>query len=434
MHSWHFLYILFFVAPLVHGLGVILPLRLDPDTNCAAWSSVTAALVPFLLCLSYSLHHSITAHTNTHFYIVINPDINPNSSDLQPNANYRGCIPTLRPSTNPNTIVLGYVDTATSTTVLPYIDVYAAFDTSYRPNGIILDHIPALPNDTYKNYISHVKSAGFTFTALDPAAAVDAAYFPLVDLINTYEFLYSSFNTASLSDGASTPLSKQSVVLTNAPTNDSYSAIVSQLANLGVGAVFITDRGNTDSALPSQWSAFVSEVAKLVPSGSSTISSSDAAVLSSTSNTGSLTSPSSTEPVHSHSHTKPPIGAIIGGVLGAVLLLAAAVLIFMRIRRRRNLPNTPDPAVTAELDPTLIVSAPFQEQSASGTRSSSGKGRPLVGPSSPTVAPWSPTAARLESSPSGPAASEPRVSTAHRESLAVPAYPPPSYSDVGSEA
>ncbi|KAJ7922236.1 Spherulation-specific family 4-domain-containing protein [Mycena leptocephala] len=407
MHPWHFLGIFFFNARLVQGLGVILPLRLDPGTNCTAWSSVSTA---------------ITAHTNTNFYIVINPDITPNSSNALPNANYRACIPTLRPATNPSTIVMGYVDTATSSTVIPYIDAYAAFDSSYRPDGIILDHVSATSGlvDTYKNYISHAKSVGFTFITLDPATAADAAYFPLVDLINTYEYLYSAFDTASLLDSASTPLSKQSVVLTNAPAN--FTSVVGQLANLGVGAVYITDKGNTDTALPTQWSAFVEEVAKLAPSGSPT-GSSTATGSHSASKTESSTSPSSTEPSSdSNPHRKAPVGAIVGGVLGGVLLLGA-VQIFARIRRRRNHADSSDPALAEELDSGLVAT-PFEEQNPTDyTGSSSGKGRRVLAPpSSRTSAPSSP--------------SEPRVPSAmtERESLAIPAFPPPSYSDVGSTA
>ncbi|KAF7345000.1 hypothetical protein MVEN_01662800 [Mycena venus] len=416
MHSWPLL-VPFFNIGLVRGLGVILPLRSEPGNNCNAWTGVSTV---------------ITAHPNTPFYIVINPDINPQSGDSLPDANYRACIPTLRPSANPNTIVMGYVDTVTASTVIPYMDAYAAWDTSYRPDGIMLDHVSATSSllDTYKNYTSHVKSAGFTFTALDPAAAADASYFPLVDLINTYEFLYSSFDATSLSDSASTPLSKQSVVLTNAPANDSYSTVISGLASLGVGAVFVTDKGDTDSALPSQLIAFVSEIAKLAPDSSSSFGSPSATV-SSPSPTASLALPGSSSTDRSTPRTphktKSHISAIIGGVIGAVLFLIGVLLIYVRLRPRKNSSESPDlnSELAVDLDPRLAIATPFEAHAQSPTEqhptgyspsiSVSGKGRPAVAPSSNPR-------------------EDPRVPMAQRESFAIPAFPPPSYSDVDTGA
>ncbi|KAJ7801724.1 Spherulation-specific family 4-domain-containing protein, partial [Mycena olivaceomarginata] len=374
--------ILFLNTRLVRGLGVILPLRLGPGTNCAAWTPVSSA---------------ITAHPSVHFYIVINPDFSPNSSDFLPNANYRACIPTLRPSST-STNVLGYVDTATSTTVNSYIDAYAAWNSSYRPNGIMLDHVSATASlvGTYKNYISRARSAGFTFIALDPAAAADKSYFPLVDLINTYEYLYSAFDVASLANSASTPLSKQSV--------------------LGVGAVYITDKGNTDSALPSQWSALVSEIGTLAPSSSSASGPLTATGLTSASasKTASPTPPASSSN-QSTTSSKSHLGAIIGGVLGAILFFIGVLLIYMRIRRQR-LPNS-----QAEMDRAIPDEMGQLDGHAKRARGKGGRREIRV------------------TSPSSPPASSashgiPPMTQRESESLTadIPAFPPPSYSGIGA--
>ncbi|KAJ7689229.1 Spherulation-specific family 4-domain-containing protein [Mycena olivaceomarginata] len=398
------------------GLGVILPLRLGPGTNCAAWTPVSSA---------------ITAHPSVHFYIVINPDFSPNSSDFLPNANYRACIPTLRPSST-STNVLGYVDTATSTTVNSYIDAYAAWNSSYRPNGIMLDHVSATASlfGTYKNYISRARSAGFTFIALDPAAAADKSYFPLVDLINTYEYLYSAFDVASLANSASTPLSKQSVVLTNAPANDSFGTLVSQLDSSGVGAVYITDKGNTDSALPSQWSALVSEIGTLAPSSSSASGPLTATGLTSASasETASPTPPASSSN-QSTTSSKSHLGAIIGGVLGAILFFIGVLLIYMHIRRQR-LPNSQqaemDRAIPDEMGQDFAVApTPFEERSSTGMQSGLGGkgGRREIRVTSPSSPPASSASHGI-----------PPMTQRESESLTadIPAFPPPSYSGIGA--
>ena len=80
-------------------------------------------------------------------------------------------------------------------------------------------------------------------------------------MIVTYEDLYSEFDPTSLSFGATMPLAKQAVILNNAPAKDSYSGIITKLASLGLGAVYITDKTDTDARLPVQWSAFVDDVA-----------------------------------------------------------------------------------------------------------------------------------------------------------------------------
>ncbi|KAG6917387.1 hypothetical protein DXG01_002766 [Tephrocybe rancida] len=60
---------------------------------------------------------------------------------------------------------------------------------------------------------------------------------------------------------SSSPASKQGVILSLASTIDSYSEMISQLSSAGVGAVYITDLGNSVSGIPQQWSVLVDGVA-----------------------------------------------------------------------------------------------------------------------------------------------------------------------------
>ncbi|KAJ7753962.1 Spherulation-specific family 4-domain-containing protein [Mycena maculata] len=239
-------------ASCIQALAVLLPLYVYPGTNCAAWTSVFSA---------------ISAHLTTTFYIVVNPNSGPGSGGSQPDENFVTCIPQLQPSGS-QTILLGYVDVnaPTSGSVVGDIDTYAGWDSSYRPTGIYLDDISPTADlvSTYQSYVSHATSDGFTFTALDPGEAASSAYYDMVDLVNTYETSYSSFTPASLSG----TLSKQSVILTNAPSTGAYSSVISELENMGVAAVYISDVSDSSPDLPIQLSEFVSEVASV--GGSST--------------------------------------------------------------------------------------------------------------------------------------------------------------------
>ncbi|KAJ7278940.1 Spherulation-specific family 4 [Mycena rebaudengoi] len=225
--------------PCIQALAVILPLYIYPGSNCNAWSSVSTA---------------VSAHASTQFYIVINPSDGPGRGDSV----YAACVETLRPFSN--VVLLGYVIAGSS--ALSDIDQYA--DT-YKPAGIFFDGTPASAGgvSTVENYVSHARSKGFSFNALDPGQSVDAAYYPLVDLVNTYESSYSSFSVGSLSSSSSTPRSKQTVILTNAPASGSYSSVISQLQDAGVAAVYITDVSDDSQDIPKQLSAWVSDVASV---------------------------------------------------------------------------------------------------------------------------------------------------------------------------
>ncbi|KAJ7315112.1 Spherulation-specific family 4-domain-containing protein, partial [Mycena albidolilacea] len=226
---------------------VLVPLYVPHGTNCAAWSAAFA---------------TISAHPSMTFYTIISPISGPGSSvDSQPDADFISCVLQLRLSGTQT--VLGWVDTESPSTgtVLGDIDTYAGWNNSYRPNGIFLvDVTPTASRvSTYQRYVSHATSMGFTFTVLDTGFATSSSYLDMVDLVNTYEGPYSSFDPSSLSG----TLSKQSVTLKSAPTTGSYSGVISQLQSLGVEAVYITDAPDMGTPLPAKLAEFVDEVASV---------------------------------------------------------------------------------------------------------------------------------------------------------------------------
>ncbi|KAJ6476398.1 Spherulation-specific family 4-domain-containing protein [Mycena sanguinolenta] len=253
---------------------ILLPLYIYPGTDCAAWSPVSDA---------------ISANSNTQWYIVVNPDNGPGPTDEL----YETCVSELPASANQ--ITMGYVDTKGD--VLGDIDTYAGWPTSSRPRGIFFDDIVPTTSrlSTYQSYISYARSQGFTFIGLDAGETVeDSAYFSIADLINTYEDSYSSFDPDSLSG----TMSQQSVILVKSPTTGTYSAVISQLANLGVGAVYISSVSDSSQALPAQLSEFANEIASV---GGDATSSGPLTAASSSSSTAGSAPASSKSPSFSQS-------------------------------------------------------------------------------------------------------------------------------------
>jgi hypothetical protein len=199
---------------------------------------------------------------------------------------------------------------------------------------------------------------------------VDAAYYPLVDLVTTYESSYSSFSIGSLSSASSTPRSKQTVILTDAPASGSYSSVISQLQDVGVAAIYITDASISSQDIPRQFSAWVSDVASVSGVRFVGFSSIDDfnhnffiirdrrhRPLLHQKDPRPIQPPIHPIPLLKYvcglvtavskltyllqqnlsSHHSPPIGAIVGGILGAlvIIMFLVTILLCMRNRRRR---------------------------------------------------------------------------------------------------
>ncbi|KAF7326105.1 hypothetical protein MKEN_00461900 [Mycena kentingensis (nom. inval.)] len=231
----------------VAGLGILLPLYAYPNDGCGAWSSVNSA---------------ISAHSSTQWYIIINPDSGPGSTDTT----YQNCVAAL--SSSSNRITMGYIDTTSRRgSVNTQIDTYAGWPSAARPTGIYLDVISPTAGmlSTYEGYASYARSKGFSFIGLGAGQSVPDAYLSLGDLVTTYEASYTEFNPASLSGSAS----KQAIDLANAPSSGSYAGVIDRLQSMGVQAVYISDLPISSDAVPSTLSGFAGEVAAAAGGSSS---------------------------------------------------------------------------------------------------------------------------------------------------------------------
>ncbi|KAG5642557.1 hypothetical protein DXG03_002570 [Asterophora parasitica] len=335
--------------------------------------------------------YSIASHTGTPFYVIINPNDGPGSVGSQPDQSYDECIPSLRPSSNPNVVVLGYVVTTSksSSRIIAEIDTYAGWSSSSRPTGIYLNGAGGSNTGVFKSIVDHAKEKGFNLVALGPMESPNLEYYSLTDLVVTYQGTYPAFKTSDLVISSSVPASKQSVILLKAPAEGSYAPIISQLTSFGVAAVYITDLSTPGGGIPAQWASFVDNVAGIVGAPNDSPSSSPGASPTAVTSNGSaptkpvtseISTPSATGRVESHTsalvgtvgggandspssssgtaivtstgsiptrvsppdaaetaepHTSAPVGAIVGGILGAVILILIAIL-FILWRRKRT--------------------------------------------------------------------------------------------------
>ncbi|PBK94702.1 hypothetical protein ARMGADRAFT_1011620 [Armillaria gallica] len=232
--------------------GVILPLYVYPNDGCTAWEPVFEAITSFPSLL---------------FTVIINPNSGPGTGD----STYESCISRLK-STGSNVVAVGYVSTSwgnrAQSDVRADISTYAGWAEAYRPSGIFFDEGSTEASDVslYQTYASAARSAlGSSATVvLNPGTTTNQGYFSFSDLIVTAEDYYSNFASSDLQISASTPASKQAVILHDAPSPSSLpNGYLSDLTGKGVGSVFITDEDNNNaySVISSTWLEFCGDLA-----------------------------------------------------------------------------------------------------------------------------------------------------------------------------
>ena len=163
----------------VLSLAIVVPLYSYPDDGCTAWTDFITAYETPPFQLSRTLTDfcvpsvSATDNPSLPFIFIINPNSGPGDPDSQPDANYQSCVPQLRPSVNPNIIVIGYVATGYGqddpSSVDSQINTYGGWEALYRPSGIFLDEGPTDPSlvSLYQGYADTIRGIdGFDYVSM----------------------------------------------------------------------------------------------------------------------------------------------------------------------------------------------------------------------------------------------------------------------------
>ncbi|KAL0952873.1 hypothetical protein HGRIS_007092 [Hohenbuehelia grisea] len=172
-----------------------------------------------------------------------------------------------------NVITTGYVFTSNGdravSAVNQDITTYAGWKASYRPRGIFFDEAaaPASAVAQYTGFVNTVRSSfgANSFVTLNPGTAPPTGFFSTgANLIVTFENFYSQFSDSSLVISSSAPASQQVILLHDAPKS-TPAAVVQDIVNQGIAALFITStpQAKAYERIPSDWNNFVQEVASV---------------------------------------------------------------------------------------------------------------------------------------------------------------------------
>ncbi|CUA68110.1 Spherulin-4 [Rhizoctonia solani] len=238
--------------------GVIFPLYIYPGDNCASWTNAISAA---------------TNHPNLPFYFIVNPNSGPGDLYSQPDANYQACVPKLKPATNPNVKLIGYVATKygnkAQSTVHAEVDTYAQWGSAYKLDGIFYDEVLAQSSarSIYSGYTSYAKSKiANAFVSLNPGTKPeDNTFYTFADQILSVENYFNNFSPSLYTIGSSTPAAKQAFILTDSPSTTPTSTINQIIKTDKIGALYITDDvqangQNPYDTFPSYWTGFVNAV------------------------------------------------------------------------------------------------------------------------------------------------------------------------------
>ncbi|TVY48214.1 Spherulin [Lachnellula occidentalis] len=241
--------------------AILLPLYLYP-TATTPWTN---------------LYNSLSAHPNTQFDVVINPDsgpmlVGPSDKSL---SDYIAAVSNL--STYPNANIYGYVhtgygDASLQPALLSNISRYATWNT-YEPanihlDGIFFDETPnAYDASIYTNFqtaTNLARSSKLSKVIFNPGTIADAEYFALADYIIMFEGAYADFDASKIAALSQAVRANSSVVIYGSTlTEADQKTFVSQLVDMGLGSFDITttDSYATWSAL---WAAFTQQFSSAV--------------------------------------------------------------------------------------------------------------------------------------------------------------------------
>ncbi|KAJ5105707.1 Spherulation-specific family 4 [Penicillium alfredii] len=221
-------------------VGVLLPLYTGPGENGDAWKPV---------------YNAITSHSMVPFYVIINPDSGPGTTE-----EYIQAITKLKSS--PNVQLLGYVPTTyaekPNAEIEKVISTYGNW-ASYTANNITLsgmffDEAPNTNDNAKIKYMQNIaqsaRSKNMNTVVFNPGAKLEdaaaAQYFEAADFIVEFEKDYTEWQSESTEEKFSTTQyrSKDAVIVKQTPEDADIAAIVRDASNLGIGAVYLTHDGD----------------------------------------------------------------------------------------------------------------------------------------------------------------------------------------------
>jgi hypothetical protein len=225
------------LASTVQSTGIIVPLYAYPGTD--AWNTV---------------YDSIAAHPSIPFYLIINPDTGPGTTEYPEDA-FITAIAKLNSYSNVQ--VIGYTYTNYGSRALSEVEadvaVYSKW-SSYAGKdiglaGIFFDMTPNGEDQSQLAYFqqlsSTAKNSNLGTVVFNPGTKIladVAKWFAVADLIvefeNTYANWLASTPTEHLSGQAT--YAKDAIMLNQTPVDASIGKVVKLAKNLGVGAIYLT--------------------------------------------------------------------------------------------------------------------------------------------------------------------------------------------------
>ncbi|CAG7939279.1 unnamed protein product [Penicillium olsonii] len=237
LHILSFLCAMLALAHRAQSTGVIVPLYSWPGTD--AWTTV---------------YESVAAHPSVPFYLIINPDTGPGTTEY-PEESYITGISKL--NSYPNVRVLGYTYTNHGTRAKSEVEKdiaayakwanYAGKDISLA--GIFFDLTPNGEDQSKLDYFQQLsattKASSLDMVIFNPGAKILADvpdWFAAADFIVEYENTYANWVALAPSEHLSAQGNdaKKAIILNQTPVDASVGNVVKLAKNMGLGAVYLT--------------------------------------------------------------------------------------------------------------------------------------------------------------------------------------------------
>lgn len=225
------------LASIVQSTGIIVPLYAYPGTD--AWNTV---------------YDSIAAHSSILFYLIINPDTGPGTTEYPADV-YITAIAKLNSYSNVQ--VLGYTYTNHGSRAISEVKAdiavyakwssYAGKDISLA--GIFFDLTPNGEDQSQLAYFqqlsSTAKNSNLGTVVFNPGAKIladVAKWFAAADFIVEYENTYADWLTLAPTEHLSgqATYAKDAIILNQTPGDASIDTVVKLAKNLGLGAIYLT--------------------------------------------------------------------------------------------------------------------------------------------------------------------------------------------------